>query len=567
MRLTAEGRLVEGEFRPGGTGREWTDAGVLRMLRRRSLAKLRHEIEPVDQAVLGRFATTWQGIVKRRRGADALLDAIEQLQGAPLPASILETEILPARIDGYDPGGSRRRHGGRRGRLGRRRAARRTRRPRRAVSRGSSAAAAAAEPRRQGRRRREAGPLRSARSRTSRPRASARSSTTCASRGASFFGPLHDAVGGGYPAETVDALWNLVWQGLVTNDTFHALRAFTRARAATQGAARPTPVHVPLAPLRAAVGRRPMDAGAPDAAGYPSAGARSRPTNDRPSGPRRWRSSCSRATASSRAKPSPPKPIPGGFGVVYPVLKAMEETGRLRRGYFVAGLGATQFALPGALDLLRSLRDAPDEAEVAVLAATDPANPYGATLKWPSGPATPLRRAGPARRRGFGRRSAPARHVGATVILVDGALAAYLARGDRQLLTFLPDAEPERSKAGRAIARVLIERARTGGDEAPRGMLIEEIDGGAAGRAPARAASRRGGVHHRRHGLSGDVRPTRAFTRRALPETQRRHHLSARPNILARARGPDGRPPLISVAGAPSKQQQQPASRGTKKWG
>ena len=102
-RLTGEGRLIEGEFRPGGTRREWTDANVLRMLRRRSLARLRREVEPVDQQVLGRFATTWQGIVKRRQGADALLDAIEQLQGAPLAASILETEILPARLDTYDP--------------------------------------------------------------------------------------------------------------------------------------------------------------------------------------------------------------------------------------------------------------------------------------------------------------------------------------------------------------------------------------------------------------------------------------------------------------------------------
>jgi hypothetical protein len=102
-RLTAEGRLVEGEFRPGGTRQEWTDPAVLRMLRRRSLAKLRQEVEPVDQTVVGRFTTTWQGIIKRRSGVDALLDAIEQLQGAPLPASILETEILPARIDGYDP--------------------------------------------------------------------------------------------------------------------------------------------------------------------------------------------------------------------------------------------------------------------------------------------------------------------------------------------------------------------------------------------------------------------------------------------------------------------------------
>src|SRR5262249_8108457 len=104
LRLAAEGRLIEGEFRPGGTRREWTDAGVLRMVRRRSLAKLRQEVGPAGRAALGRFVTPWQGIVRRRHGADALLDAIEQLQGAPLPASLLETEILPARLDVYDPG-------------------------------------------------------------------------------------------------------------------------------------------------------------------------------------------------------------------------------------------------------------------------------------------------------------------------------------------------------------------------------------------------------------------------------------------------------------------------------
>ena len=157
--------------------------------------------------------------------------------------------------------------------------------------------------------------------------------------------------------------------------------------------------------------------------------------------------------------------IPGGFASVYPMLRAMEESGRLRRGYFVAGLGATQFALPGAVDLLRSLRDEPDQPEVAVVAATDPANPYGATLKWPTAAAG-------AASAGRG----PTRTVGATVILVNGALAAYLARGDRQLAVFLPESEPGRSKTARAIARVLIERARSG-DETPRGMLIEEIDG------------------------------------------------------------------------------------------
>jgi ATP-dependent Lhr-like helicase len=134
----------------------------------------------------------------------------------------------------------------------------------------------------------------------------------------------------------------------------------------------------------------------------------------------------------------------------------------------VAGLGATQFAMPGALDLLRSLRDAPDDPEVVVLAATDPANPYGAALRWPSRSQEPEGSSADAAR-------GPTRTVGATVILVNGALAAYLPRGDRQLVTFLPEAEPDRSRTGRAIARVLIDRARYG--DPPRGMLIEEIDG------------------------------------------------------------------------------------------
>jgi ATP-dependent Lhr-like helicase len=172
--------------------------------------------------------------------------------------------------------------------------------------------------------------------------------------------------------------------------------------------------------------------------------------------------------------------IPGGFGTVYPVLKALEEGGRLRRGYFVAGLGATQFALPGALDLLRALRDGTRPAEdedavVAVLAATDPANPYGATLKWPASAAFAVSggqvQSAPSAGRG------PTRSVGAIVVLVSGVIAGYLARGERLLLTWLPETEPDRSRAGRAVARALIDRARSGG-ESPRGMLIEEIDGG-----------------------------------------------------------------------------------------
>jgi len=494
-RLAVEGRLVEGEFRPGGTRREWTDAGVLRMLRRRSLAKLRHEIEPVDQEVLGRFATTWQGIVKRRHGADALLDAIEQLQGAPLPASILETEILPARIDVYDPADLD------------------------AVTSAGEVVWVGVEPlgERDGR---VALYLADHLPRLLAPRTAPPGRgldldlserelailDCLRARGASFFGPLHDAVGGGYPAETVDALWNLVWQGLITNDTFHALRAFTRARAPRrkQKARRPDVSAFRsrrLAPPSAegrwvlvqAEGTRGVQPGDDRSLKRlaPQSGAMKGATT-------KWAAALTQQLLARHGvitrEAVAAEAIPGGFGIVYPVLKGMEENGRIRRGYFVAGLGATQFAMPGALDLLRSMRDVPDDVEIAVLAATDPANPYGATLKWPmrkqpqgsrstQSNALPASSAPPSAIALEDTARGPTRSVGATVILVNGALAAYLARGDRQLVTFRPEAEPDRSKVGRAVARVLIDRARTGGD-APRGMLIEEIDGTPASRHP-----------------------------------------------------------------------------------
>jgi ATP-dependent helicase Lhr and Lhr-like helicase len=498
-RLTGDGRLVEGEFRPGGTRREWTDPGVLRMLRRRSLARLRHEIEPVDQAVLGRFSTTWQGIVKRRHGADALLDAIEQLQGAPLPASIVETEILPARIDFYDPADLD------------------------AVTAAGEVVWVGVEPlgERDGRVAlyladhlpRLLGPAVRLKPDTTGERVRLKPDTTresaildaLRSSGASFFGPLHEAVGGGYPGDTVDALWNLVWQGLVTNDTFHALRAFTRARAPRRrmkirrddvSSFRSRRLAPPSAEGRWALVPSGRESTAVSAA---PGRLQKRPSTPDPT---KWAAALTQQLLARHGvltrEAVASESIAGGFGLIYPVLKGLEDNGRIRRGYFVAGLGATQFAMPGALDLLRSMRDAPDEAEVAVLAATDPANPYGATLKWPAfaPDGAPSRQASgsqPSRARraeaaatddtaakaGRG----PTRSVGATVILVNGALAAYLARGDRQLITFLPESEPDRSNVGRAVGRVLIDRARTGGD-APRGMLIEEIDGAPPSRHP-----------------------------------------------------------------------------------
>ena len=503
MRLAAEERLVEGEFRPGGTRREWTDAGVLRMLRRRSLAKLRHEIEPVDQAVLGRFATTWQGIVKRRSGADALLDAIEQLQGAPLPASILETEILPARIDIYDPADLD------------------------AVTAAGEVVWVGVEPlgERDGRLALYlADHLPRLLPPTGRPTSTVRLKPdpefseretkildVLRDRGASFFGPLLDAAGGGYPAETVDALWNLAWQGLITNDTFHALRAFTRARAPrrrmkgrqpTVTAFRSRRLAPPSAEGRwtlvpradhgiSATGKKAEEASGRGKVRTTSAGVVQAETT-------KWAAAVTQQLLARHGvvtrEAVAADEVTGGFGIVYPVLKGLEENGRIRRGYFVAGLGATQFAIPGALDLLRSLRDPPDDPEIAVLAATDPANPYGAALKWPNRKEPPS--AQRPQSQDFSANSAvsavssdrdagrgPTRSVGATVILVNGALAAYLPRGDRQLVSFLPDAEPDRSRVGRAIASVLIERARAGGD-APRGMLIEEIDGAPPSRHP-----------------------------------------------------------------------------------
>ena len=498
IRLTSEGRIVEGEFRPGGTRREWTDAGVLRMLRRRSLAKLRHEVEPVDQAVLGRFATTWQGIVTRRHGADALLDAIEQLQGAAVPASILETEILPARIDFYDPADldaitsageviwvGVEALGERDGRVALYLADHLPRLLSPDVRLTASATATAVKKAdTTTTKHTEVRGVRLQPDLSDRERAILDS---LAAHGASFFAPLHDAVGGGFPAETVEALWNLVWRGLITNDTFHALRAFTRARPSRRSAAQRRPRRTAFRSRRlvppSAEGRWTL---------IPRAPAKSAADTTK------WAAAVTQQLLARHGvvtrESMNVESIPGGFGFVYPVLKGLEEAGRVRRGYFVAGLGAAQFALPGALDLLRSLRSEPEDLEVAVMAATDPANPYGAALKWnrqftqntqnPQSRNLSSHSASSAVNVDLKR--GPTRTVGATVILVNGAAAAYLGRGDHQLLTWLPAVEPERSKAARAVSQVLIDRARSGGD-APRGMLIEEIDGLPAGDHPLAA--------------------------------------------------------------------------------
>jgi ATP-dependent Lhr-like helicase len=433
--IAAAGRLLQGEFRPGGSGREWCDPDVLQSIRRRSLAKLRKQIEPVEPHVLVRLVTSWQGVVRRRSGLDALLDAIDSLQGAPLAASILEGEILPARVEGYNPADLD------------------------ALTAAGEVVWCGVEPvgDRDGR---LALYLTDNFARLRRPVTagglSARETAILDhlnDQGASFFAALHAAAGGGYPAETVDAIWNLVWRGLVTNDTFHALRAFTRApeRRPRKGASG-----------RAFKSRRVAP---------PAAEGRWSLVADRLTGvasPTEWSTSVAQQLLSRYGvltrEVAAAEGIPGGFGAVYDVLKAMEDAGRIRRGYFVAGVGATQFALPAALDLLRSLSAPPEDPEVVVLAATDPANPYGTILRWPTAAAD-----------ADGTARGPTRSAGSQVVLVNGVLAAYIGRGARNISAYLPDEEPARSLTGRALARRLA--GTTSPADAPLALLIAEING------------------------------------------------------------------------------------------
>jgi ATP-dependent Lhr-like helicase len=278
--------------------------------------------------------------------------------------------------------------------------------------------------------------------------------------GASFFQDLHDGVGGGYPGETLEALWSLVWKGLLTNDGMAALRAYCErpssnsrkpARRVNQQAVfrsrRTTP---PTAQGRWALNGAAFAEGR-SATEWSHAIAQQLLTRY---------GVVFRETAHAEN-------LPGGFSAIYDVMKALEESGKIRRGYFAADLGATQFAMPAAVDLLRSLKvqQDPERVEMLQLAATDPANPYGALMRWPAAPDTG---------------SSLTRSVGARVVLYDGALVAYLRRGNPNLQVFLPEEEPQRSHVIRRLAEFMVERVQgeRGEDEAGRaGMLIATVNG------------------------------------------------------------------------------------------
>jgi ATP-dependent Lhr-like helicase len=420
--LHGESKLLEGEFRPGGIHREWCDPGVLQQIRRKTLARLRREVVPAEQHVFARLLTRWQGVIAPRKGIEALLDAVEILQGAELIASDLEREILPARVAGYQPSDldtllasgeivwvGREQLGNRDGRM----------------SLYLTQALASLLPPGYG---------------ETLPEGLSDKARQIFEfldqRGASFQSTILQGTGGGFPNDAANALWELVWAGLITNDTFFPMRSLLAG-----------PSH-----------DRPRSSGPHLAPGSPGFLQRARARRSA-SGDGRWstvRQRCAGLSTPTQwsadvaqqllvrngivmRETAVAENVRGGYASIYPALKTMEESGWIRRGMFVAGMGAAQFATPAAVDMLRSLRVEPERPEAVHLAASDPGNPYGALLPWLEDSTS----------------HNMARAAGANVVLINGRLAAYFRRRNPALQIFLPDDEPERSRVARELAKKL----------------------------------------------------------------------------------------------------------------
>jgi ATP-dependent Lhr-like helicase len=469
-RLAASGRVANGEFRPGGRGEEWIDSGVLRMLRRRSLARLRKEVEPVPPETLALYLPAWHGVtaaagsprgaVGAARAMDALVRSIEQLQGAAVPASALETLVLPSRVPGYHPAlldeltssgevlwaGQGSLPGGDGW-----------------VSLYFADTAPLLLP--------EFGEI-------TMTEVHRQVLDVLGGGGALFFRGLSDRLGSLDDSTLVSALWDLVWSGRVSGDTLAPLRA-------TLGSGRPA--HRPPTTRR----RRAV---LPSRSGPPTVGGRwwllPAPAED----------ATQRAQAQAEALLErhgvvtrgavTSERLPGGFTPVYQVLRAYEESGRCRRGYFVEGLGGAQFALPGAVDRMRAMapglapssgREEPGERaarRAVVLAAADPANPYGAALPWTTHPGE------------VGHK--PGRKAGALVVLVDGHLVLYVERGGKTLLSFADDERLQPAVDALALA------VRDG---ALGKLTVERADGASINDSPLGAALEAAGFHPTPRGL------------------------------------------------------------------
>ncbi|HWZ91244.1 MAG TPA: DEAD/DEAH box helicase [Polyangiaceae bacterium] len=406
--LRQSGRLVSGAFLRQGHGDELCDAEVLRALRQRTLAHLRREVEPVEPVVLCRFLTEYQGTTRPRRGDAALLDVIAQLEGCPLAASALLNDILPARVRGMTP------------------------RDLDALCSSGEVVWAGVEPigSQDGRIALYLADHEALLSRAVKPLETEQAAAiraVLARRGAVFFSEILREMGG-FPSEVLSTLWDMVWAGEVTNDSLEALRSLLRPSSTkrTGSDIRAARLH----PTRRAQQRLPGSEGR-----WSMRSARwGEPPSDTERRAALARSLLERYGIVTR-EVAHAESLEGGFSSVYEVLKAMESAGRIRRGYFVAGHGGVQFALPGADEDLRACRTVKTEAERAqVLSALDPANPYGALLPWPA----------------RGEDSDPtrlARVSGAFVLLFQGDLAGYLQKSGGALTTFGHEPSAHRDRA------------------------------------------------------------------------------------------------------------------------
>ena len=435
--LERAGELVRGELRPGGTAREWCDPEVLRRLRRASLAALRAEIEPADQRALARFLPSWQGVDRHPpsgAGIDRLREVLVPLQGLALAPEVWERDVLPRRAGAYSPSwldqlcasgevvwvGA--------GPLGRRSG-------KVALYFREDAAVLGAPA------------VRGAEAFEERAHTAIRARLE---RGACFFTDLLVDVAGIPGEELQEALWDLVWAGEVTNDAFAPLRSPRRSTPWSQ---------VPRAE-RAARRRR---FGARRSAAQPQIQGRWSLTAPLfaagaadPAGRRRAQAELllERYGIVTREHVLA-EGVAGGFSSLYDSLVALETIGVCQRGYFVEGLGGAQFALPGAAERLRAQRD-DDAAPPIVLAATDPAQPYGAALKWPR----PDHAAG----------RSPARQAGAHVVLAGAEPVLYVERGGKGLQTLVPEGDERLGPALEALAEA-VRRGRI------RRLALEKVDG------------------------------------------------------------------------------------------
>ena len=428
--LVADERVVKGEFRPDGVQREWCDVDVLRQLRRRSLAMLRREVEPVEPDALARFVPAWHGIPAERRGPDAIVDVIGLLAGAPIVASTLERDVLPARLAPYQPN-----------QLDELCAAGEV------VWTGAGSIGA-----RDGRIRLcfadQLPLLMPGWVVVERPDGQRHDAirTLLRAQGASFWGQLRAADADATDAEVLVALWDLVWAGEVTNDTLAPLRAVISGggvvpkRSSRRAGARPRPGRLTRLGPPAAAGRWSLLSAEPEPSPTEAAHAQALQLLQR-------HGVVTRESVIAEG-------VVGGYASVYGVLKVLEERGQTRRGYFVTGLGAAQFALPGAVDRLRTFREPADgrtPVRPLVLASTDPAQPYGAALPWPDTD---------------GR---PARTATSLVVLHDGVPAVWFDRASHHVVVF-PHA---RADSGWALA---LAELVTNGRE--RSVEVRKVDGG-----------------------------------------------------------------------------------------